>query len=150
MKKLVFIFTLFISIWGYGQQSDLVVTNGKYHSQGVLFSGVYELFDEGVKTAEVTVERGVLSGEITYFYASGKVREIGNFLNGKRNGTWIQYDERGQISGIANYKNDQKHGKWLIYDSGSLRVEMHYQNDQKVGTWKMWDKEGVLNTKVFN
>jgi len=41
------------------------------------------------------------------FYENGKIRMIGHFKDGKKDGEFIEYDEDGNIINKALYKNDK-------------------------------------------
>ncbi len=41
------------------------------------------------------------------FYEDGKIKMIGHFKDGKKDGEFIEYDEDGSIVDKALYKNDK-------------------------------------------
>lgn len=151
MKNIISLILLAFCTIASAQNSDLKIENGLYyHLNGTLFNGQYAQYEGEVKIAELTVENGTLSGAALYFYTNGKLREEGGYTEGKRSGSWTQYNEVGQISCLASFKADEKHGKWIIRDTkGNLRFEMFYFEGEKIGTWKMWDEDGNLTTKTF-
>lgn len=68
----------------------------------------------------------------TYHYENGKVKQVGNFVDGKLNGKWISYSEDGNVLAIAHYKNGKKHGKWLYFESTNITKEVDYKNNNIV------------------
>lgn len=53
---------------------------------------------------------------ITY-HLNGKVKEIGCFKNGRRDGVWKQYSEEGVLLAQAGFRNGQRQGVWEFHDS---------------------------------
>jgi len=150
MKKLVFIFALFIVFaTAYGQQLN---DKGLYiGSDGELFTGILTSNNNGVKS-ELSVKNGVVSGDAIYYYASGKVMEKGMFTDGKKDQKWIRFNENGLTNAVAFYSLGKKTGTWLVYDDkGIKRFEMNYNNGEKSGIWTSWDENGVvINTKDYS
>lgn len=69
----------------------------------------YEYYENGVKSAEYTAnENGQLKGKYTGWYNSGKLEITGDFLNDKKNGEWIEYNEDGSIKNKENYNLGNK------------------------------------------
>lgn len=149
MKKLSLILITIVS-FGYLNAQQLNDKGLYIDSEGELFSGVITSAKDGVKS-ELTIKNGVISGEATYYYASGKVMESGMFADGKKDGKWMRYNESGATTAIAFYGLGKKTGTWLVFDdSGKKRFEMNYSNGEKTGTWTNWDENGVVvNTKNY-
>jgi antitoxin component YwqK of YwqJK toxin-antitoxin module len=150
MKKLSFILLVVLSFGLLNAQQ----INGKglyVTSDGVLFNGVITSHVNDVKF-KLTVKEGIVAGDAEYFYASGKLMEIGTFTDGKKDQKWTRYNENGSISAVAFYTLGKKTGTWLVYDdTGKKRFEMNYNNGEKTGTWTNWDENGmVVNTKNYN
>jgi len=118
---------------------------------GNLFNGVLSETKNGIKS-ELTVKEGVVEGEATYFYASGKLMEKGMFTKGQKDQQWTRYNENGSTSAIAFYNLGKKTGTWLVYDeAGKKRFEMNYTNGEKTGIWTNWDENGaVAGTKDYS
>ena len=61
----------------------------------------------------------------TNFFLSGKVMETGSFVNGKKDGTWITFNESGVKTAEAFYKLGEKTGEWKIFDElGNLKYKV--------------------------
>lgn len=118
---------------------------------GDLFNGVISKVHDGIKS-EFTVKEGVIDGEATYYYASGKVMEKGMFAKGQKDQKWTRYNENGSISAVAFYNYGKKTGTWLVFDeNGKKRFEMNYLDGEKTGVWTSWDENGVIaSTKDYN
>ncbi len=123
-----------------------------YDAQGNLYTGIHvTYFENGNKSGSLQIVNGLIQGKATYFYENGKTKEIGQFIDGKKEGEWIKYDEKGNIIGKAFFKNDLKHGKWEIFSSNGTRIfEMYYDGGKRTGTWKQWDEKGsLIETRNF-
>lgn len=156
MKKLVLVV---LSVLSFGiLNSQTLNDKGLYINDdntpglfnGELFNGVISKETNGVKS-EFTVKEGVIDGEATYYYASGKVMESGMFTKGQKDQKWVRYNENGTTSAIAFYNLGKKTGTWLVFDeNGKKRFEMNYSDGEKTGVWTNWDENGtVASTKDY-
>lgn len=76
---------------------------------------------------------------ITY-HVNGKVKEIGCFKNGRRDGVWKQFSDEGVLLAQAGFRNGQRQGVWefrdaddrttgrLIYAAGMLAQAEQYDD----------------------
>jgi len=65
------------------------------------------------------------------FSISGKLMETGGFFNGKKDGTWITYNETGIKTAEAFYKVGEKTGEWRIFDElGNLRYKITHDSNK--------------------
>ena len=84
-----------------------------------------------------------LFGQVdTIFNADGNKIEIGESVNGKKQGKWTTYYNNGNIESIGYYDNGKKTGEWIWYhNNGLICSKEKYKYDQfKKG--KFWDKNG--------
>lgn len=157
MKKVVFLVlsVLGLSVMNAQTQNDKGLyisdnnTPGLFY--GELFNGVISKTQDGIKS-EFTVKEGVIDGDASYFYASGKLMEKGMFVKGQKDQKWIRYNENGTTSAIAFYNLGKKTGTWLVFDeNGKKRFEMNYTDGEKTGIWTNWDENGaVASTKDYS
>lgn len=76
-------------------------------------------------------------------YASGKPKEVGNFIAGRRFGEFKSFYENGQTNEIGQYDEDQRVGIWQKYFwNGQLAEEGYYERDMKVGVWQTYYGNG--------
>lgn len=109
-----------------------------------LFNGILSQTKDGIKS-DFTVKEGVIDGPASYFYASGKLMEVGTFTNGQKDQKWTRYNENGSVSAIAFYHVGKKTGTWVVFDdNGKKRFEMNYNDGQKTGVWTSWDENGAV------
>ena len=150
MKKLALVVLSIVSLNYLNAQTQN--DKGLYvDSEGNLFTGVVEKTQNAIKT-DYTVKEGVISGEATYYYASGNKMETGTFTNGQKDQKWVRFNENGTTSAIAFYNLGKKTGTWLVFDeNGKKRFEMNYSNGEKTGVWTNWDETGAIaSTKNYN
>ena len=95
----------------------------------------------------------------------GKKKYIGNFLNGNRHGTWVEWDESGNEIIDGEYKSGQKWngqfgGKNYVsgllrqdfvekYPSGALKSSGVLINEVKIGQWSFWYENEVIKESGF-
>jgi antitoxin component YwqK of YwqJK toxin-antitoxin module len=149
MKKIAIILSvLSLNFLSAQTQND----KGLYvDGDGRLFNGTIEKVQDNTKS-DFTVKDGVINGEASYFFASGKLMEQGMFTNGQKDQKWTRYNGNGSVSAIAFYNLGKKTGTWLVFDdNGKKRFEMNYTDGQKTGLWTNWDENGaVASTKDYS
>ena len=75
----------------------------------------------------------------------------GEYLNGKKNGTWIGYFHN-QITYISTYVNNIKNGEYIDYHLNinlNIRSKGQYLNNRKIGLWEYFKLDNVLKDKHF-
>lgn len=69
-------------------------------------------------------------GEVVHFmtyYDSGRVKEIGAYRDGRRDGVWKQFDESGAVLARAEFVNGERQGTWEFRDPANrLKVRLQY------------------------
>tara|TARA_B100000315_G_scaffold220491_1_gene223217 strand:+ start:423 stop:911 length:489 start_codon:yes stop_codon:yes gene_type:complete len=79
------------------------------------------------------------------YYPSGKLKSVGNYVDGEKEGIYKEYYENGQLWIEENYKNGKLHGlAKTYYESGQLWIEENYKNDKKNGVYSEYSKTGEL------
>lgn len=75
------------------------------------------------------------------FHENGQVKEVGCFRNGRRDGTWKQYNDSGVLLARAGFRNGERQGVWefrndadspmgqLTYAAGRLMRGEAYADD---------------------
>ena len=85
-----------------------------------------------VKTSTYT--NGSMSERVTY-QKDGTLREIARFNNGTPHGQWQEFDRNEVLISEGYYINGKKSGKWLIYNNLDNTVyQITYKNNLKVKT----------------
>ena len=90
-------------------------------------------------------EDGSFTGTLTKYYEEDAVSEQGQFVKGKKEGVWFEYNKKGNKISQAQFKNGLKHGEWFVWnDKGQVLYHMFYKEGQRIGTWKIWNNDGEL------
>jgi len=136
--------------------SDTVWNVKQYDMDNVLnYSGTY-------KDKELTVQNGhfiyYALGSIAMLKPGTKVMEIGpgvfqyvqatgDYINGMKNGEWVEYRSNGNRMTVNTYKNDFQNGLYEKYDdeSGKVLFRGNYVNDKREGDWYMLDGHGNIS-----
>jgi len=118
-------------------------------------------FDNGVSFAqktgnnEVILEEGtLLNGKkngnwTTYHPDNGRVATITSYINGKKNGIYLEFTNRGQVELRANYKDDTFDGTWASYKFGTRPIkEVNYKMGKIDGFYKEYHNNGKLQKEV--
>ena len=128
-----------------------------YYKHG-LRNGFYKLYDEKGNLLKITkyvddVEQ-VLSPETKplqmqhEYYPNGRVKREASFRDGKREGTWREFDENGNVISSQIYKNGKlvqtgvmdtdgtRRGEWVeLYPDSTLRAKGLFINGKRSGEW---------------
>jgi antitoxin component YwqK of YwqJK toxin-antitoxin module len=102
----------------------------KYYNNGKLaIAKTYNLKGklsfENYYTEDLNID---ISMRIDY-HDNGKIRDIGNYIDGHLNGTAIKFFPNKKIQEIANYRDYKKNGLRKIYhDNGNLFCNLTYIN----------------------
>ena len=88
---------------------------------------------------------------------TGKLKSMGGYRNGKKEGVHRQYDNNGNVVASQIYKSDillaegiydeqgRKQKLWKYYHlTGELKEQGKYKNDKKIGTWKYFFMNGEV------
>ncbi len=113
----------------------------------------------GIEAKELYVN-DKLEGLSYYYYENGKLKEIIEYSNNKKNGESIEYDKDGRIITKKQYRKGvlverekinrynekgEKHGVWKeFYSNGRVKNEKPYIDGLLNGYYKEFDKSGQL------
>ncbi len=109
----------------------------------------------------------VAQGTFKYFHSNGNLAEMGEFVNGKKQGLWLSYHANGMMQDSAMYENGNMTGtglKWhsngYLYDSSVFKADgsgvsvswfdngvpasagIYSAGFKKNGKWKFFHKNG--------
>ena len=81
----------------------------------------------------------------------GKVEEEGVIKNGKRNGTWVTYQDRRPLpKSIANFVDDQYSGVYMEFsNTGQLELICRYKANQLEGKFTKIKNTRVMETGIY-
>jgi hypothetical protein len=83
-----------------------------------------------------------LTARVELYRENGQLKQVGNVVNGKREGLVQWWHDNGQLSQKATYVNGKREGlyqKW--HKNGQLWQEATYVNGNEEG-WRFWDENG--------
>ncbi len=91
-----------------------------------------EVFKDGVKTAETTLENGEEVQVLFEFYPAGhQLKTRRSEKAGRLDGSWAEWNIEGQKTMEGAYSAGAKQGIWRQwYDNGVLRRETEYKDDK--------------------
>lgn len=140
MKIVIFSLLLVVSLNGFCQNSTAFYFDRGMHpapkSKAVIYgtgkmdSGLYKLtcYYQKRKNPIACVAHFTDStqrlheGWFQYYYEDGKTGSEGNYRNGKKEGLWINYDEKGNINDSLEYKDD-----WAVMRTGFYEIPGSHQ-----------------------
>lgn len=110
--------------------------------QSWLFDGICKVYDDaGHLIAEISYEKGEISGTSLYYYASGKIKRCCPYSQSKLHGEALDYWENGALYAKTHYQNGVKEGLslgfwddegpcWIEeYQAGALHRGVYYSRD---------------------
>lgn len=78
-------------------------------------------------------ENSTIEGAVTFFYPSGKIREINNYKNGKMHGEMLGYYESGALKIKGSYVNNFLDGLTTYYsENGEILITEKYVKGELV------------------
>lgn len=94
---------------------------------------------------KVNYKNGLMEGEFTHFYPSGKVGIEGLYSNEKLDGLIKSYYENGKPNGLRYYAKGLAIGKHTyFYPNGQIRLEAEFVNDTLNGSYKSFYENGQI------
>ena len=106
-----------------------------------------------VEKKQKAVKRVLKNGPIIIYHDNGRVKEKGQYEQGKKNGKWRIYNSKGTLVLIITYEmgevlNEEKPDIILesatYHDNGRIKEQGLTRNGQRHGEWKKYDQKGDL------
>ena len=93
----------------------------------LLFSGsVIAQNETGQKT--VMQQEGKLT-KVSVFHENGQLAQEGYLKNNLLHGKWIKYSNEGKLVCVGNYIRGKRNGTWLFWDKNDL-TEVEFKNNK--------------------
>lgn len=90
------------------------------------------------------------AGPYQSFWANGKLRSQGQYLEGLRTGKWAFFDEQGAKSLEIEFKANEFHGRRVeFFPNGTVRVEQTWVEGRRQGEQKVTDEKGAISVTRF-
>ena len=87
---------------------------------------------------------GLRDGTWVEYYPSGVVKTTSGYREGKLHGTYISVDNRGAIIEKVDFVEGLKNGVYYKYERGRIIHEMNYSNDVIHGVFRRYYANGNL------
>lgn len=123
----------------------------------VLFAALLHMAPGGLSAQElISQERwpdGTLSatrysdgGRIHFitYHENGQVKEVGCFLNGRRDGVWKQYNDTGVLLARAGFHNGARQGVWQFRNDADSPVGKLTYSAGRLMQGEEYEETGVL------
>lgn len=102
-------------------------------------------YSPGVKDTIKTI----VDGPYEERHPNGLIKIKGDYMGGKRHGTWLSFYPDGKMWSEGSYKNGLRDGRSITYyENGNKRYEGNYSNDKEYGVWKYWNENGTLAKEI--
>ena len=77
-----------------------------------------------------------------------------NYVNGKKEGLYLEAEKNNRVKTIGSYSQDVKHGKWITYNFSRREIEQDFNNGKLHGfsrTFYKTGKDGQVKEEIqFN
>ena len=91
------------------------------------------------------------SGHIESYHPNGQLKIIGDLLNGKKVGNWIEYYLSGIKKSEGQFADGKKDGPWVYYFlNANIKEKQFFIDGYKDGLWEKFDVHGtVVQTESY-
>lgn len=98
---------------------------------------------EGQEDVELSyLDEKPYTGKVFAKHSNGKIGLVGEYNNGKKEGTWTYWYSTGEKKRISTYSNNKKEGTtYYWHPNGQVAKEITYRNDRNIDQ-KLWDNKG--------
>ena len=107
--------------------------------------GSVDTKDENISIKDLIERDGLFYEKSSEIPFTGMVSglEIGNFVNGLKEGEWVEYHQNGNVSKVANYINGKTEGYYVRWhENGQLRLDMYHKNGMAHGLYVYYNEDG--------
>ncbi len=99
---------------------------------------------QGVLSAQGTLLNGKKEGTWTEFNSNGTVKTIMPYILGKREGLYVELNSSGQFIKRISYHNNLRHGRYIEYIYPVKKEERTYQEGKLEGSVKIYYPDGKI------
>ena len=91
------------------------------------------------------------SGRIESYHPNGQLKIVGDLLDGKKVGNWIEYYLSGIKKSEGQFANGKKDGSWVYYFlNANIKEKQFFIDGHKDGLWEKFDVHGtVVQTESY-
>ncbi|MFY0603526.1 MAG: SEL1-like repeat protein [Flavobacteriaceae bacterium] len=145
MMRLVLVFFYLVSVTTFSQEyvkrKDRWgnVEEGYINKSGDEIGEWKNYFKENGRLREIATydKEGILDGPYVVYFKSGELEYKGQYLSGKKSGTWTYYYKTGKIRKVEGFKANKgdfyanDHGEFLgYYINGQLQYKKRFKNGE--------------------
>ncbi len=87
---------------------------------------------------------GKRAGTWTEYHQTGLVRNITSYVDGVKQGAYLEIDDRGQLLKVAYYHNGELHGTYKEFNRARVKEERNYANGKIEGIAKVYYDNGNI------
>jgi antitoxin component YwqK of YwqJK toxin-antitoxin module len=78
----------------------------------------------------------------------GQVKSQGSYTNGLKDGAWVFMNDSGQRV-VGNFSQGKRNGSYQVFNSfGRLISQAEYRNGQRIGKETVWDDSGRIKMEI--
>lgn len=103
--------------------------------------GKWEYYENNKLIESTTYKDGYLDGEYIKLSTDGDILLIGNYLRGKKEGTWDEFSSAGDRRSTMTYKGDSKIRQVDYYLDGSVKTEKNFKDGKEDGVYRLYTYE---------
>lgn len=101
--------------------------------------GVKETFDDRAGLVKSTLRN-----------AADQVTGVGFYLNGVKEGSWVEYDQSTLLKSVTTYMGGKKEGLSLEFGASSqVKVQSYYHNDMRHGEYREFNGSLVKEERYY-
>ena len=91
------------------------------------------------------------SGHIESYHPNGQLKIVGDLLDGKKVGNWIEYYLSGIKKSEGQFADGKKDGPWVYYFlNANIKEKQFFIDGHKDGLWEKFDVHGtVVQTESY-
>jgi len=150
MKNFILLMTT-ILFFACGEPVATVATTGDFTGfeiAKVLGSEMEKAIKKNAQTGQLVedgfISNGKKTGTWTTYHPNDNltVYTVTNYVDGKKEGLYLEAEKSNRVKTIGSYANDVKHGKWITYNFSRREIEQDYKDGQLHGFSRTFYKTG--------
>lgn len=120
---------------------------GQFENDEPMGKFIFYFKSGAVKSITIYKEKGIARTEI--YYETGALAAKGNFVQKKRDSTWLIFYPEGNVMAIRHYDVGKSIGTWKEFykDGRSIAVKTSYENGVENGYFYMYTQSGQVTMK---
>ena len=105
---------------------------------------------DGRLRSEGAYDKGLMTGEIRFYYNNGNLRQKFNQKNGKYDGEAVTYHPNGRIESVSQYRDGLLEGKYIEYGpDGTVLKTGSYLGNNMNNYWRYHTADGSIETSAW-